>query len=138
MRSESKEPAVVAGEERASGGFLDVRGERYYVIRNVDRMPPFFMSVISSSDHWLFVSSTGGLTAGRVSPESALFPYIPVDRIHESGAHTGCRTILRVGAKDRQSTWEPFNTGLRRPFQDEPQSLQMRAGRQALLRGGQS
>ena len=51
------------------GAFLDFAGERYYAIRNVDRMAPFFISVISSSDHWLFVSSTGGLTAGRVSPE---------------------------------------------------------------------
>lgn len=29
-------------------------------------MPPFFVSVISSAGHWLFVSSSGGLTAGRV------------------------------------------------------------------------
>ena len=92
-----------------SGEFVDLDGERYYVIRNVDEMPPFFISVISSADHWLFVSSAGGLTAGRVSPETALFPYLPVDRIHESQPHTGCKTILRVGGPGRQVTWEPFN-----------------------------
>ena len=72
-------------------------------------MPPFFISVVSSADHWLFVSSSGGLTAGRVSPETALFPYLPVDRIHESSLHTGCKTILRVRLQDRQVIWEPFN-----------------------------
>jgi hypothetical protein len=94
---------------RISGAFVDVEGERYYVIHNVDRMPPFFISVISSGDHWLFVSSSGGLTAGRVSPETALFPYVAVDRIHESSLHTGCRTILRVGRPGQQASWEPFN-----------------------------
>ena len=95
--------------DTVAGGFVDVAGERYYVIRNVDEMPPFFISVISSADHWLFVSSSGGLTAGRVSPQTALFPYLPVDRIHESSPHTGCKTILRLGLHGRQVTWEPFN-----------------------------
>ncbi|MEJ2128190.1 MAG: hypothetical protein P8X81_05050 [Woeseiaceae bacterium] len=99
-----------AGAERAvSGDFVDHNGERYYRIRNVDEMRPFFISVISSDDHWLFVSSTGGLTAGRVSPETALFPYVPVDRIHESLPHTGPRTIVRVHHADTVSCWEPFN-----------------------------
>jgi hypothetical protein len=72
-------------------------------------MGPFFVSVISNVDHWLFVSSTGGLTAGRVSPETALFPYVTVDKIHESGPHTGPRTILRVHADGDRNDWEPFN-----------------------------
>jgi hypothetical protein len=92
-----------------SGGFVDVDGERWYAIRDVDRMPPFFVSVISSADHWLFVSSAGGLTAGRVSPHTALFPYLPVDRIHDCHPHTGSKTLLRVGAQGQQAIWEPFN-----------------------------
>ena len=91
-----------------SGEFLTIGEERYYAIRNVDQMAPFFMSIISSSDHWLFVSSTGGLAAGRVSPETALFPYIPVDRIHESGAHTGSKTVMRVRRDLSTHLWEPF------------------------------
>jgi hypothetical protein len=67
------------------------------------------MSVISSSDHWLFVSSSGGLTAGRVSPDTALFPYLPVDRIHDGAAHTGSKTILRVRTGADSRVWEPFN-----------------------------
>jgi len=59
------------------GEYVTLQGERYYCIRHYDCMPPFFMSIVSSSDHWLFISSTGGLTAGRRNAESALFPTIP-------------------------------------------------------------
>jgi hypothetical protein len=97
------------GAHAAGGDFIDLAGERHYVIRDVDRMPPFLVSVISSADHWLFVSSYGGLTAGRVSPESALFPYVTVDKLHDAAPHTGCKTILRVGAAGQMRAWEPFN-----------------------------
>jgi hypothetical protein len=93
-----------------SGGFQDLAGERYYSIHNVDQMAPFFISIVSDSDHWLFVSSNGGLTAGRVSPETALFPYITVDKIHDSARHTGCITLIRVSQTGCcAQLWEPFN-----------------------------
>jgi hypothetical protein len=113
------EQAVKTGHkagDAVSGEFVTFAGERYYVIRNVDEMAPFFISVISSSDHWLFVSSTGGLTAGRVSPATALFPYGTVDKIHESTPHTGPRTVLRVKADGRRLLWEPFNAECRPAF----------------------
>ena len=96
-------------DDAVSGEFMEIAGERFYAIRNVDKMEPFFISVVSDTDHWLFISSTGGLTAGRVSPETALFPYITVDKIHESTTHTGSKTILRVKAKREHLYWEPFN-----------------------------
>jgi hypothetical protein len=96
-------------KKKVTGKFINLAGDRYYAIRNVDMLPPFFISVISDSDHWLFVSSAGGLTAGRVSPQTALFPYITVDKIHESGGHTGGKTLLRVTNKDGCHNWEPFN-----------------------------
>ena len=95
--------------DAVSGEFTDLAGERYYAIRNVDRMDPFFISVISDVDHWLFISSNGGLTAGRVSPDTALFPYITVDKIHDSTPHTGSKTILRVEIDGMRHDWEPFN-----------------------------
>jgi len=98
-----------ADRQRVRGEFVDMSGERYYAIRHVDKIPPFFISVVSSDDHWLFASSTGGLTAGRVSPASALFPYVTVDKIHESTAHTGSRTLLRVHNGQGFDLWEPFN-----------------------------
>jgi len=94
---------------QVTGEFVTMGNERFYAINNVNKMAPFFVSVISNSDHWLFVSSTGGLTAGRVSPETALFPYITVDRIHESDLHTGCKTLLRVDSVNGKFDWEPFN-----------------------------
>lgn len=97
------------GNEEVCGEFLTLSGERYYAIHNVDAIPPFFVSVVSSSDHWLFISSTGGLTAGRVSPENALFPYVTVDKIHESWPHTGSKTLIRAAAKRDSREWEPFN-----------------------------
>jgi hypothetical protein len=93
-----------------SGEFTTLGGERFYAIHNVDQMAPFFISVVSDSDHWLFVSSKGGLTAGRVSPDTALFPYVTVDNIHDNSAHTGSKTLLRVDKNDKQCEWEPFNT----------------------------
>ena len=94
---------------KIDGEFVDLKGERYYVIRNYDQMAPFFISLVSNSDHWMFISSTGGLTAGRVQPENALFPYVPVDKVHESYPHTGSKTIVRVSKEQGGVTWEPFN-----------------------------
>ena len=95
--------------DTVSGEFLELAGERFYAIHNADKMAPFFISVISDSDHWLFASSTGGLTAGRVSPETALFPYVTVDKIHDNAVHTGCKTILHVNVNGSHYEWEPFN-----------------------------
>lgn len=93
-----------------SGEFVTIGEERFYAIYNVDKMAPFFISIISPDDHWMFISSTGGLTAGRVSPETALFPYVTVDRIHESSHHTGPKTIVRVKSDEGAKLWEPFNS----------------------------
>lgn len=95
--------------DTASGEFLTIAGERYYAIKGVDLIAPFLVSVVSSNDHWLFVSSTGGLAAGRVSPEQSLFPYVTVDKIHESAPHTGPKTLIRVDICRRPELWEPFN-----------------------------
>ncbi|MGB5721050.1 MAG: hypothetical protein WBM34_10170 [Woeseiaceae bacterium] len=98
-----------SNDNAVSGEFIDMAGERYYAIRNADKIEPFFISVISDTDHWLFISSTGGLTAGRVSPDTALFPYVTVDKIHESNTHTGSKTMLRVHRDGKEHSWEPLN-----------------------------
>jgi len=91
------------------GGFVDLGGERYYRVRNYDAMPPFFLTLVSASDHWLFISSNGALTAGRRDPDHALFPYYTDDRIHDSQHQTGSKTILRVNRGGKTSLWEPFS-----------------------------
>ena len=91
-----------------SDAFVTFAGERYYQICDVDALPQFFISLASSGDHWLFISSSSGLTAGRSSPEYALFPYIPVDRIHESHQHTGAVTHIKVHSGSQTQIWSPF------------------------------
>ncbi|HEY5655128.1 MAG TPA: hypothetical protein VIS04_04760, partial [Woeseiaceae bacterium] len=99
----------INSSQEVSSGFTSLAGERYYAIRNVDALAPFLISVVSNSDHWLFVSSNGGLTAGRVSPQTALFPYVTDDKIHDSTAHSGGKTVLRVSDSKDSRLWEPFN-----------------------------
>lgn len=83
--------------------------ESYFKISNHDAMRPFFMSIVSDSDHWMFISSNGGLTAGRRNPEYALFPYYTDDKITESADITGCKTIFRIKHNDSLHIWEPFS-----------------------------
>ncbi|WP_239024111.1 hypothetical protein [Paraglaciecola marina] len=109
--------AVFAQQDpMTSGEFINMAGERYYAIHHVDEMNPFFISLVSDSDHWLFVSSTGGLTAGRVSPETALFPYVPVDRIHDSALHTGPKTMFNIVKSSEFCQWQPFNKDFNRQY----------------------
>ncbi len=85
--------------------FVEIGGETFYGIPDVDRMAPFLMSIISDSDHWLFVSSRGGLTAGRRDANSALFPYETDDRLHLAAGTTGPVTLIRPPAG---GVWTPF------------------------------
>ncbi len=97
-------------EIRGEGEYVTLLGEMFYRIRHYDAMEPFFMSIVSSSDHWLFIASTGGLTAGRGSAEQALFPYYAVDRIIENGENTGNKAILLVTRDQQTMLWEPFSS----------------------------
>jgi len=72
-------------------------------------MPPFFMSIVSPGNFWLFLSSNGALTCGRVSCESSLFPYYTVDKIHDAKGSTGPCTILQVTRNGKTSIWQPFS-----------------------------
>lgn len=92
-----------------TGQFVDFQGEKYYRISNSDQMPPFFMSLVSGSDHWLFVSSNGGLTAGRTNADSALFPYETEDKIFSHPDESGGKTLVRVTTNGRTYLWEPFS-----------------------------
>ena len=49
--------------------FVVLDGEEGISIRGFDRMPPFLMNVPTDTDLWMFVSSAGGLTAGRRDPD---------------------------------------------------------------------
>ncbi len=91
------------------GKYVTMLGNTFYKIQNYDAMEPFFMSIVSSSNHWLFISSTGGVSAGRVSAEQALFPYYTVDRLTENNENTGNKAIYLVTNTRRIKLWEPFS-----------------------------
>ena len=94
---------------RIAGSLVDLDGRRFYRISRYDAMPPFFMTLASSTDVWLFISSSGGLTAGRVDADRALFPYYTDDKVTESAGRTGGLTLLRVLGRDGSTTtWLPF------------------------------
>ncbi|MEM8944943.1 MAG: hypothetical protein AAGD11_07135 [Planctomycetota bacterium] len=94
------------------GSFVTIDGQDFYQILNHDQMRPFLMSIVSPNDHWMYVSSTGGLTAGRVRAENCLFPYDTVDQLHDCYRFTGPITLIRY--RDDASNlaiWQPFADG---------------------------
>lgn len=92
-----------------TGELLEFEGEKYYKISNSNRMRPFFISLVSNSDHWMFISSNGGLTAGRKNAEYSLFPYYTDDKITESSDITGSKTVIKTLNDGNWSLWEPFS-----------------------------
>ena len=93
-----------------TGHYIDIHGERFYCIENYDHMQPFFISLASDTDLWMYISSTGGLTCGRRNPEQVLFPYYTDDKITENYEQTGPKTILRVQTAQGTKLWEPFSS----------------------------
>lgn len=88
---------------------VQIDNEIYFQISNVDSMRPFFMSIVSSSNHWMFIGSNGGISAGRKNAENALFPYYTDDKIIESAEYTGSKSIFAVERNAKTSIWEPFS-----------------------------
>ena len=88
---------------------VEVDNESYFKMSNHHVMRPFFMSMVSDSNHWLFVSSNGGLTAGRKNPEYALFPYYTDDKITENHDNTGSKSIFQIHVNGNTLIWEPFS-----------------------------
>ena len=91
------------------GTLVNIDNEVYYKISNSDKMRPFFMSIVSDSNHWMFISSNGSLTAGRKNSEFALFPYYTDDKITEAAEITGSKSIFQVHKNEEVHLWEPFS-----------------------------
>ena len=97
------------GESKVTGEYTTIYGEEYFMISNYDHMRPFFMTIVSDSDHWLFISSNGSLSAGRNNADSALFPYYTDDKITDNSEFTGSKTIFKVKRENKTFLWEPFS-----------------------------
>ncbi len=88
---------------------VQIGGEAFYKISHVNEMRPFFMSIVSDSNHWMFIASNGGISAGRKDTEHSLFPYYTDDKITESAELTGSKTILEINKNGNRHVWEPFS-----------------------------
>ncbi len=95
-------PAGVSGE------LVTIGGGEYYRIDGVEQMAPFLMTVVSDADLWMFVSSTGALTAGRIDADHALLPYETDDRLHRAAGITGPITLVARAAGGERELWQPF------------------------------
>ncbi len=100
---------IISEDKTITGGFTDINGESFYKITNYNEMDPFFMTIVSNSDHWMFISSNGALSAGRKNPDNALFPYYTVDKIQDSPEISGSKTVLLVQRGTHPFLWEPFS-----------------------------
>lgn len=103
------ETAQQVQDTHSCGEYVQLHGETFYKILNFDSFPPFFISLVSSSNHWLFIASTGGLTAGRINAEHALFPYYTVDKLTENSEGTGAKAIFLVERGGKTFLWEPLS-----------------------------
>ena len=100
--------AVQNQTKKIEGSFVEIEKERFYKISNYNQMPDFFMTIVSDSDHWMYISSNGSLSAGRKNRNNALFPYYTVDKIHDYKDKTGSKTICLVEKNGKTFLWEPF------------------------------
>ncbi|MCD4712801.1 MAG: hypothetical protein K8R73_05910 [Clostridiales bacterium] len=98
-----------SNEVEVSFETIQINNETFFKIENYNEMSPFFMTIVSDVDFWLFVSSTGGLTAGRKTPETALFPYYTDDKIHDCNETTGSHTVLIISDGKKNYLWKPFS-----------------------------
>ncbi|ADG73490.1 conserved hypothetical protein [Cellulomonas flavigena DSM 20109] len=113
MASQTSTLAPTDGTETAGGGpdvsgLVDLDGRRFYRIASYDDLPPFFMTLVGASDLWLFISSTGGVTAGREQADRALFTYTTEDKVAAGAGRTGGLTLLRVATAHGTVFWQPF------------------------------
>jgi hypothetical protein len=100
---------VAAGAGKVEGKHVVLDGEEFYCIANSDKLRPILVSIVSSGNHWMFVSSNGALTAGRGNPDFALFPYYTDDKIHDAAETTGPKTSIIANIGGKEYLWEPFS-----------------------------
>jgi hypothetical protein len=105
----SKHNMNATSTNKITGELVTFENESYYKISNSHTMRPFFMTIVSDSNHWMFISSNGGLTAGRKNAEYAIFPYYTDDKITELAETTGCKSIFRITKNGKTLLWEPFS-----------------------------
>jgi hypothetical protein len=102
--------SVIPDEFRPPSGHLGLAfGEECYVLEEPQALRPFLTTVVGDSDLWLFVASNGGITAGRRSPATALFPYVTEDKLYDSAGVVGPYTAVVATRDGRSALWQPLS-----------------------------
>ena len=83
--------------------------DKLYKISNYKDMDPFLMTITSADDHWMYLSSSGCLSAGRQKAEYALFPYVTDDLLHKNAHFTGPVTCVSAQQNNIEYLWLPFS-----------------------------
>ncbi len=101
---------VTAAPAGATGRLVRLGDRDAYRIDHLELMEPFLTTVVSDTDLWMFISSNGALTAGRIDADHAIFPYLTDDRLHRSVGHAGPVTIIARTGEAGRELWRPFDT----------------------------
>ena len=96
-------------KKEVKGLFTNLDGTPVYKIENYDAMENFFMTITSSSDIWNFCWSQGGITAGRIDSNHAVFPYYTADKVHDARSYSGNYAGVAVKKDGKITLWEPFS-----------------------------
>ena len=83
-----------------------------FKISNFNELDPFLMTITSAYVHWMYLSSSGCLTAGRQIADHALFPYITDDLLHRNAHSTGPITAINIVENKNSNPWQPFSSQL--------------------------
>ncbi len=108
-RTNKRTTAAPTTGRQVTTDYRQLDGELVHCFTHVDRLEPFFMSLVSSDDHWMFVASNGALTCGRGHSSKALFPYYSSDKLLDLHESTGPKTIIRIQRSTGSIGWEPFS-----------------------------
>lgn len=119
--------------ESVTGEYVSFGDESYYKIGHYDKMRPFFISLVSHADHWMFISSKGGLSAGRKNENNALFPYYTDDKITHSSEVTGSKTLIHAIKDNKKMLWLPFSDQYQGSYQLERNLYKNRTGNKLIF-----
>lgn len=113
MKGLSQSQLKKKNEKVCSGKFVCIENEDFYKIENYDQMTDFFMTITSSSDVWNTLWSHGGISAGRIDCNHAIFPYYTADKIADAKTYTGSCTAILVETLSENNQkdfyiWQPF------------------------------
>jgi hypothetical protein len=90
--------------------------DSWFKIEHHNRLRPFLMNIVSDSNHWMFIASNGGLSAGRKNSRYALFPYYTDDKLIDLAEITGSKTIIKIVHNNQTLLWEPFSNQCKSSF----------------------